>query len=109
MRLPTKNNSFCNLHYKVPRIIPIFFHNLSGYDVHLYIKEFNPDKYDIKLIAQNEESYNSFSKILRYKLRDSNENFFIAEKNYPIFKNVELRFLDSFKFVSSFLEELVNN
>ena len=29
----------CNLRYKVPPYIPIVFHNLSGYDAHLFIKE----------------------------------------------------------------------
>ena len=29
----------CNLQYKIPSYIPIIFHNLSGYDTHLFIKE----------------------------------------------------------------------
>ena len=29
----------CNLQYKIPSYIPIVFHNFSGYDVHLFIKE----------------------------------------------------------------------
>ena len=29
----------CNLKYRIPDHIPIVFHNLSGYDVHLFIKE----------------------------------------------------------------------
>ena len=29
----------CNLKYKIPDHIPIVFHNLSGYDAHLFIKE----------------------------------------------------------------------
>ena len=29
----------CNLRYKIPSNIPIVFHNLSGYDAHLFIKE----------------------------------------------------------------------
>ena len=28
----------CNLQYKIPSYIPIVFHNLSGYDAHLFIK-----------------------------------------------------------------------
>ena len=39
------------------------FHNLSGYDVHLFIKElgrkFNKD--DIGIIAENKEKYISFN------------------------------------------------
>ena len=29
----------CNLQYKIPSYIPIMFHNLLGYDAHLFIKE----------------------------------------------------------------------
>ena len=29
----------CNLQYKIPSYIPIVFHNLSGYDANLFIKE----------------------------------------------------------------------
>ncbi len=40
----------CNLNYKLPRFIPIYFHNFSGYDAHLFVKEFGDDYNDIKLI-----------------------------------------------------------
>ena len=29
----------CNLRYKTPRYIPVVFHNLSGYNVYLFIRE----------------------------------------------------------------------
>ena len=28
----------CNLLYKKPKFIPVVFHNLSGYDSHLFVK-----------------------------------------------------------------------
>lgn len=52
----------CNLNYKLPKFIPIFFHNLSGYDSHLFVKTLGLDEGEIKLIANNEERYISFSK-----------------------------------------------
>ena len=28
----------CNLRYEIPRYIPVVFHNLAGYDAHLFIR-----------------------------------------------------------------------
>jgi len=49
----------CNLKYKIPNHIPIVFHNLSGYDAHLFIKELRKrfNKEDIGVIAENKEKY----------------------------------------------------
>jgi len=96
-------HSNCNLNYKIPRFIPIYFHNFSGYDAHLFVKEFGDDYDDIKLIPNNEERYISFSKVLKYDsgLRKSNGQI--------IYNNIELRFLDSYKFLSSSLSELAKN
>ena len=55
----------CNLRYRVPRFIPVFF--LSRYDAHLFIKKLpyiNNSEGNIKCIAKNEENYISFSKEL---------------------------------------------
>ena len=46
----------CNLMYKIPPYIPIVFHNLSGYDAHLFIKELaSLTDGSIGVIAKNAE------------------------------------------------------
>ena len=35
-------HSLCNLRYKIPSYIPVVFHNLSGYDARLFIRELVP-------------------------------------------------------------------
>ena len=53
----------CNLGYTIPHYVPIIFHNLSGYDAHLFIRELG-NKFDsgsIGVIAENKEKYVSFS------------------------------------------------
>jgi len=85
-------HSFCNLTHKNPRFIPIFFNNLAGYDAHLFVKVFGEDEQHIKLIPSTEEKYITFSKIL-------NEDGL----------TIELRFVDSFKFLSSSLDKLTKN
>jgi len=52
----------CNLNYKDPKFSPVIFHNLSGYDSYLFIKQLEKTKGDIDCIADNEEKYISFSK-----------------------------------------------
>ena len=57
----------CNLKYRKPKSISVFFHNLSGYDSHLFIKKLGtPDKKEnIDCIPKNEEKYISFSKTIK--------------------------------------------
>ena len=90
--------STCNLQYKNSGFIPIFFHNLAGYVAHLFTKEFGEDDEDIKLIPNTEENYISFSKVLKCGFDDEGN---------PL--TIELRFIDSFKFLPSSMEKLAKN
>ena len=78
------------------------FHNLSGYDAHLFIRELGRHASDMEVIAKNKEDYISFSiKVPVDSYIDKNGE----EKG----KLIELRFIDSFKFVSSSLDSLTKN
>ena len=78
------------------------FHNLSGYDAHLFIWELGGHVSDMEVIAKNKEDYISFSiKVPVEKYVDKNGD----EKD----KLIELRFIDSFKFVTSSLDSLTKN
>ena len=63
-------HNICNLKYRIPDHIPIVFHNLSGYDAHLFIKELEKrlKKNDIGAIAENKEKYISFNVKVNMKL-----------------------------------------
>ena len=96
----------CNLKYKIPSYIPIVFHNLSGYDAHLFIcelgKKFN--KEDIGCIAENKEKYISFNVKTHIKLAG------ITDKNgKQVYKKMQLRFIDSCRFLASSLDTLASN
>lgn len=82
-------HNICNIKYQKPAFLPVFVHNLSGYDTHLFIKMFGLNNETIKVIPNNKERYISYT---------------VSVKN-----GVELRFLDSFKFMSSSLEELTKS
>ena len=54
----------CNLERQTQKYIPIFFHNLKGYDSHEIIKALakrTQDPWDINIIPQSMESYTAFS------------------------------------------------
>ena len=94
--------NICNLKYCKPNNISVFFHNLSGYDSHLFIKKLNTTMGNIDCIPNNEENYISFSKTIKtgeYK----NKRGETKDKYFKII------FKDSLKFMASSLEALVNN
>ena len=93
----------CNLKYRKPKFIPVFFHNLSGYDSHLFIKKLGSPNENMDCIPNNEEKYISFSKNIKvgeYKDKKTGE---VRDKTFRI------RFLDSFKFLPASLGALINN
>ena len=95
-------HSSCNLKYKIPNYIPVIFHNLAGYNAHLFIRELSKYTTGIGVIAKNMEDYISFSisvEVDKYINKGSNERV----------KEMELRFIDSIKFTSSSLDSPVNN
>ena len=101
-RGPAHNS--CNLKYRKPKSISVFFHNLSGYDSHLFIKKLgSPDKKEnIDCIPNNEEKYISFSKTI-VTGQYTNKKGEVKDKTFKIV------FKDSLKFMSSSLGVLVNN
>ena len=54
-------HSLCNLRYRIPSYIPVVFHNLSGYDAHLFIKGLGKHSKDTGVIAKNKEDYITYS------------------------------------------------
>ncbi|MCG8374780.1 MAG: DNA polymerase, partial [Balneolales bacterium] len=92
----------CNLNYKIPKFFPVIFHNLSGYDSHLFIKTLGTSKGKINCIPNNEEKYISFTKKI---VVDS----FTNKEGKQVDVKRDIRFIDSFKFMATSLDSLVNN
>ena len=82
------------------------FHNLSGYDAHLFIKELGRrfNKNDIGVIAENKEKYISFNVKINVKLTGVKN-----EDGIEVRKNIQLRFIDSCRFMASSLDKLASN
>ena len=92
----------CNLNYKIPHYIPVIFHNISGYDTHLFIQELGKEMNELGVITKNREDYITF-------LVDIPVNKYMDKDGIKRCKNIQLRFIDSFKLMGSSLETLTNN
>jgi uncharacterized protein YbaR (Trm112 family) len=78
-------HSSCNLNYRLRERIPVFFHNLKGYDAHHIMNAIGKFKHKkINCIPQNHEKYISFSL-------------------------GKLDFVDTFQFMSTSLDKLSTN
>uniref|UniRef100_UPI0035D00644 DNA polymerase n=1 Tax=Bartonella sp. CL43QHWL TaxID=3243532 RepID=UPI0035D00644 len=81
------SHNSCNLNEKKAMFVPVFFHNLSNYDSHLFIKELMtklPENKNLKLLAKSPEEYISFQ--------------------FGCFK-----FLDSYRFLQSSLDNITKS
>ena len=95
-------HSLCNLRYKIPSYIPVMFHNLSGYDAHLSIRELGAHTSEMGVITKNKEDY------IRFSIKVPVDSY-IDKNGEEKDKLIELRLIDSFKFMSSSLDSLTKN
>ena len=92
-------HNICNLRYKVPKEIPIVFHNWSIYDYHFIIKELVKEfEGNFECLGENTEKYITFSVPIKKKIENKD-----LEITYKI------KFIDSYRFMASSLSKLVDN
>ena len=81
-------HNICNLRYKVPKEIPIVFHNGSIYDYHFIIKELVKEfEGNFECLGENTEKYIRFSVPIKKKIQNKD-----LEITYKI------KFIDSYFF-----------
>ena len=86
-----------NLRYKVPKKIPVVFHNGSAYDYHFIIKQLAEEfKGQFECLGENTEKYITFS----VPIKEDDNSKKITYK---------LKFIDSYRFMQSKLSDLVDN
>ena len=87
-----------NLHYKMPREIPVIFHNGSTYDYHFIIKKLAKEfTGNFDCLGENTEKYITFSGPIKKDL--DNDRAIIYK----------LKFIDSHRFMNRSLASLVYN
>ena len=88
----------CNLRYKMPKEIPVVFHNGSTYDYHFMIKQLAREfKGNFECLEENTEKYITFSAPIK-KEHDNGKTI-----------TYKLKFIDSCSFMQSPLSNLVDN
>ena len=92
----------CNFSYSIPKFIPVAFHNLSGYDMHLFINEISKhfELDEISCLAESREKYISTSVYLKVD---------IPYKDGTFRKKINIRFIDTMRFMQSSLANLVDS
>ncbi|XP_073231598.1 uncharacterized protein [Porites lutea] len=93
----------CNLNCRKPLVLPVIFHNLQGYDAHLFIKQLASLPGDLNCIPSTEEKYISFSKKIKV------DEYRSKKTGQMMSLYFEIRFIDSFKFLQTSLANLVSN
>ena len=87
------------MRYKIPKEIPVVFHNGSTYDYHFIIKELAKEfEGNFECLGENTEKYITFSVSIKKKI--DNKDLEITYK---------IKFIDSYRFMSSSLSKLVDN
>ena len=94
-------HSKCNLRLRRSRTIPVFFHNLTGYDCHLFVKRLADSPGDVNCIPRNEEKYVTFNKSVLV------DTVVREDKEVKIYST--LKFVDTMNFMQTSLEKLVKN
>ena len=92
-------HNICNLRYKVPKEIPLVFHNGSTYDYHFIIKDLAKEfEGNFECLGENTEKYITYSALLKKKI-----------ENKDIEITYKIKLIDSYRFMSSSLSKLVDN
>ena len=91
-------HNICNLRYKVPKEIPIVFHNGSTYDYHFIIKKLAEEfESEFECLGEKKGKYITFS--VPFKKENDNDKKI----------TYKLKFTDSYRFTSTSLSNLVDN
>ena len=87
------------MRYKVTKEIPVVVHNGSTYDYHFIIKELVKEfDGNFECLGENAEKYITFLVPIKKKI-----------KNKDLEITYKIKFIDSYRFISSSLSKLVDN
>ena len=84
-------HDICNLRYKIPKEIPVVFHNRSIYDYHFIIKNLAEEfEGEFECLGENTEKYITFSVPIKKEITKKDKILKISYKT---------KFIDSYRFI----------
>ena len=101
-------HDICNLRYKIPKQIPVVFQDgsINTYDYHFIIKELVEEfEGEFECLGENTEKYITFSVPIKKEITKKNKN--VNDKITKI--SYKIKFIDSYRFMSIPLSNLVSN
>ena len=99
-------HDICNLRYKIPKEIPVVFHNGSTYDYRFIIKSLTEEfEGSFECLGENTEKHITFLVPIKKEITKKDKNGYdkIVKISYKI------KFIDSYRFTSTSLSKLVDN
>ena len=94
-------HDICNLRYRIPKEIPVVFHNGSIYDYHFIIKNIAEEfEGEFECLGENTE------KIYFFFSTNQERNY---KKDKIVKISYKLKFIDSYRFMSTSLSKLIDN
>ena len=94
-------HDICNLRYKISKEISVVFHNGSTYDYHFIIKNLAEEfEGEFECLGENTEKYITFSLPIKKE---------ITKKDKIIKISYKIKFIDSYRLMSTSLSKLVDN
>ena len=89
-----------NLRWKIPNEIPVVLHNGSTYDYHFIIRELAEEcEEELECLGENTEKYTTFSVPIKKE---------ITKKDKITKISFKIKFIDSYRFMSTSLSNLVS-
>ena len=94
-------HDICNLRYKISKEIPVVFHNGSTYDYHFIIKNLAEEfEGEFQCLGENTEKYITFLVTIKKKNTKKDKTIKISYK---------IKFIDSYRFMSTLLSKFIDN
>ena len=101
----------CSLMYNTPREIPVVFHNGSNYDYHFIIKGLAEEfEGEFECLVENKEKHITFSVPIKKESIKTKPNDDVTDDDDNSKTIIyRIKFIDSFRFMSTSLSTLVDN